>query len=82
VIRQVGTRSKRLSYWQQEAATAAVTLPNLDPPGEADIAVVGGGLAGVSTSIAILQRQPGTRVVLLEGQVSSLVSVRAAATGA
>jgi gamma-glutamylputrescine oxidase len=64
----VGTRSKRLSYWQQEAATAAVTLPNLDPPGEADIAVVGGGLAGVSTSIAILQRQPGTRVVLLEGQ--------------
>jgi glycine/D-amino acid oxidase-like deaminating enzyme len=63
----LNTPSKGLSYWQQEADTAAVALPNVEP-GEADIAVVGGGLAGVSTAIAILQRQPGARVVLLEGQ--------------
>jgi gamma-glutamylputrescine oxidase len=55
----------RRSYWQ-EADSASVALPNLEPPSEADITIVGGGLAGVSTAIAILQRQPGVRVVLLE----------------
>ena len=55
----------RRSYWQ-EANSASVALPNLELPSEADITVVGGGLTGVSTAIAILQRQPGVRVVLLE----------------
>jgi len=57
----------RRSYWQ-EANGASAALPNVELPGEADVAVVGGGLAGVSTAIAILQRQPGVRVVLLEAR--------------
>jgi gamma-glutamylputrescine oxidase len=57
----------RRSYWQ-EANSGSVALPNVELPSQADIAVVGGGLAGVSTAIAILQRQPGVRVVLLEAR--------------
>jgi len=55
------------SYWH-EANSGSVALPTVEPPNQADIAVVGGGLAGVSTAIAILQRQPGVRVVLLEAR--------------
>lgn len=57
----------RLSYWQQHGGVAA-PLPSGDPPSEADIVVIGGGLAGLSTAIAILQRQPGASVVVLEAQ--------------
>jgi len=58
---------QRLSYWQQHGG-AATPLPSNEPPAQADIVVIGGGLAGLSTAIAILQRQPGARVVVLEAQ--------------
>lgn len=59
--------SQRLSYWQQEGGAAAPTAAG-ERPGDTDIAIIGGGLAGVSTAIAILQRQPGARVIVLESQ--------------
>jgi glycine/D-amino acid oxidase-like deaminating enzyme len=57
----------RRSYWQ-EVDSSTLALPKVEPPRQADIVVVGGGLAGTSTAIAILQRQPGVRVVLLEAR--------------
>ena len=60
-------QGNRLSYWQQHAGAMA-GLPPSDPPGDADVVVIGGGLAGLATAIAILQRQPGIRVVVLEAQ--------------
>lgn len=56
-----------MSYWQQEAGIAAA-VPAGELPREADIVVIGGGLAGVSAANAILDRQPGTAVVVLEAQ--------------
>ena len=61
----MGTSARRLSYWQQEGSAEAVR-PGPGVPRDTDIAIVGGGLAGVSTAIAVLQRQPGIRVTLLE----------------
>lgn len=34
---------------------------------KADVAIVGGGFAGLATAIAVARRQPGRRVVVLEG---------------
>lgn len=36
---------------------------------EADVVVIGGGIIGVSTAIEVLDRRPGTRVMLLERDV-------------
>ena len=55
----------RMSYWQQEGG-AASGLPAADPPDEADFAIVGGGLAGLATANAILERRPGADVMVLE----------------
>lgn len=78
-LRSIGVRSnnhgllgleasaKRLSYWQQDGAATPAWAP-ASPPRDADIAIIGGGLAGVSTAIAVLRRQPGVRVILLERQ--------------
>jgi glycine/D-amino acid oxidase-like deaminating enzyme len=57
-----------MSYWQQDAGAAAA-LPAGDPPHEADFAIIGGGLAGLSTANAILERRPGASVVVLEANV-------------
>ncbi len=54
-----------MSYWQREAG-ASTPVAASEPPREADIAIVGGGLAGVSAAVAILERQPGASVALLE----------------
>ena len=59
--------TQKLSYWQQHR-DAAAPLPSSDPPGHADIVVIGGGLAGLSTAIAVLQREPSASVVVLEAQ--------------
>src|SRR5262245_53071904 len=55
----------RMSYWQQEGG-AATGLPHADPPDECDFAIVGGGLAGLATANAILQRRPSASVAVLE----------------
>ena len=55
----------RMSYWQQEGG-AASGLPAADPPDEVDFTIIGGGLAGLSTANAILDRRPGASVAVLE----------------
>src|SRR5262245_16550867 len=55
----------RMSYWQQEGG-AASGLPHADPPDECDFAIIGGGLAGLATANAILERRGGASVVVLE----------------
>ena len=54
-----------MSYWQQEGG-AATRLPHADPPDQCDFAIIGGGLAGLATANAILERRPGAGVVVLE----------------
>jgi gamma-glutamylputrescine oxidase len=53
-----------LSYWQREAAGMA--LQGSSPPSRADVVIIGGGLAGVSAALAIIERQPGASVAVLE----------------
>jgi gamma-glutamylputrescine oxidase len=55
----------RMSYWQQEGG-AATRLPHADPPDQCEFAIVGGGLAGLATANAILERRPGAGVAVLE----------------
>jgi len=58
-------QTQEMSYWQQEVGAAA-PLASSEPPRQADVVIIGGGLAGVSAAAAILERQPGASVVLLE----------------
>ena len=57
--------SEKLSYWQQPGDRTAGWAP-VDMPDDTDVAIIGGGYAGLSTAIAVLQRRPGTRVLVLE----------------
>ncbi len=63
----MGAPPNSMSYWQQHA-DAASQVPSVDPPADADIVIIGGGLAGLSAAIAILERQPGASPVILESQ--------------
>jgi gamma-glutamylputrescine oxidase len=56
-----------MSYWQQYADGAS-QVPSVDPPADADVVIIGGGLAGLSAAIAILERQPGLSPVVLESE--------------
>lgn len=58
--------SNSTSYWHQRGA--GHLLVHRDPPDAADYVIVGGGLAGLSTSIALLERDPAAHVVILEAQ--------------
>lgn len=58
-----------VSYWQHEGRVAA--------PLEADIAIIGGGMAGASTAWWLKRLDPGLRVVVLErGAIASGASGR------
>ncbi|WP_168915444.1 NAD(P)/FAD-dependent oxidoreductase [Microcella flavibacter] len=53
-------------FWLDELP-AAPALPRLTGRVRADLAVVGGGYAGLWTALLAKERDPGARVVLLEG---------------
>jgi len=56
------------SYWFDSAGLRDAPLrPPLRGDAKADVAIVGGGFTGLATAIAIARRQPGRRVVVLEG---------------
>jgi glycine/D-amino acid oxidase-like deaminating enzyme len=56
-------------WWIEEALAAegeAEPAPPLDGDAEADVAIVGGGYTGLWTALALTERDPGLRVVVLE----------------
>ena len=53
-------------YWLEDVAGAA-SYPALTGTVDADLVVVGGGYCGLWTAVLAKQRDPGARVVLLEG---------------
>ena len=57
-------------YWQWQRPHLGVDLPSC-PSGtvRVDVAVVGGGLTGLSTAYHLLRRWPGLRLALLEADV-------------
>jgi glycine/D-amino acid oxidase-like deaminating enzyme len=56
------------SYWFDSSGLRDEPLrPPLRGAASADVAIVGGGFTGLATAIAIARRQPGRRVVVLEG---------------
>src|SRR6478736_3821583 len=52
--------------WWIEEAGAPVPRPPLTEHAEADVVVIGGGYLGMWTAWQLLEREPTTRVVLLE----------------
>lgn len=56
------------SYWFDTSGLRDDPLrPPLRGAAKADVAIVGGGFTGLATAIAIARRQPGRRVLVLEG---------------
>ncbi len=64
VLATTSTTAATASYWQREGADTALRVTSA--PVRADIVIIGGGLAGVSSALAILDRQPGASVAVLE----------------
>ncbi|MGZ4360356.1 MAG: NAD(P)/FAD-dependent oxidoreductase, partial [Gaiellaceae bacterium] len=54
-------------WWLEEAPPDPEEAP-LEENVEADVAIVGGGLTGLWTALALLQRDAGLRIVVLEAQ--------------
>ena len=59
------------SYWLQDALATdpGVPCPPLEHHVVADVAIVGGGFAGLWTAVALTDREPGMRVALLEQDI-------------
>ncbi len=55
------------SHWHREGCGAKLAVFQ-DQPTDSDIVIVGGGLAGLSTAISILEQAPRTRVTVLESR--------------
>jgi gamma-glutamylputrescine oxidase len=51
------------SYWQQHPGAAIAATP---APAEAEIVIIGGGMAGISAALAVLERRPDASPVVLE----------------
>jgi glycine/D-amino acid oxidase-like deaminating enzyme len=52
-----------------EAEGASREAPPLEGDAEADVAIIGGGYTGLWTALALRQRDPSTRVALLEAEI-------------
>ena len=59
------------SLWFEQAMAheAGLSVPPVELPASADVAVVGGGFTGLWTALALKRRRPGARVVLLEADL-------------
>ena len=57
----------RVAWWQDEAPPDAEAEP-LSGEAEADVAIVGGGYAGLWTALELKRRQPALRLAVLEAE--------------
>lgn len=75
VVRDALTGSRLKPFWLD--GLAAPAFPRFGGTGDWDLAIVGGGYTGLWTALLATQRQPGLRVVVLEGRrVGSAASGR------
>jgi hypothetical protein len=66
------------SYWFETSGRRDDPLrPPLRGDARIDVAIVGGGFTGLATAIALARRQPGRRVLLLEGARAKLAAMSA-----
>src|SRR5438093_885660 len=56
------------TVWWLEEAGSEEPAPPLEGDTEADVAIVGGGYTGLWTALALVEREPSLRVVLLEAE--------------
>jgi glycine/D-amino acid oxidase-like deaminating enzyme len=62
-----------LSYWHDSVAAAGDALerrPGLDGETDADVVIVGGGLTGLWTAWYLSEREPGTRILVIEKEIA------------
>ena len=62
------TVAPRLPPWWWDEAGADEPAPPLDGDARADVCVVGGGYTGLWTALAVRDREPSARVVLLDAE--------------
>lgn len=56
------------SYWQRRGAMPPRPSVRASVPAEADVAIVGAGLAGLATALSMKDMRPGADVVVLEAE--------------
>ena len=64
-IAPAAVEGPRKSYWQEHTARTSPATSN-EQPNDCDIVIVGGGLAGLSTAIGIMEMSPFAKVTVLE----------------
>ena len=62
------SQSVQSTFWLDDVRDRQVEHPPLQGQDTADLVVVGAGYAGLWTALRALERHPGSRVVVLEGQ--------------
>nr|WP_314315662.1 FAD-dependent oxidoreductase [Kocuria rhizophila] len=62
------SQSVQSTFWLDDVRDQQVQHPPLQGRDTADLVVVGAGYAGLWTALRALERHPGSRVVVLEGQ--------------
>ncbi|WP_020016296.1 NAD(P)/FAD-dependent oxidoreductase [Promicromonospora sukumoe] len=67
VVDHALARTRQAVFWQDDLGTPD-RYPRLSASARADVVVVGGGCTGLWTALGIKQRDPGARVLLLEGR--------------
>jgi len=64
---------RELSYWHDSVAVAGDALerrPGLDGETDADVVIVGGGLTGLWTAWYLSEREPSTRILVIEKEIA------------
>ncbi len=56
-------------WWLEDALGSDEEAPPLEGASSADVAIVGGGYTGLWTALAVLEREPTARVVVLEAEI-------------
>ena len=55
-------------WWADEAGTGDASEPSLEGDASADVCIVGGGFTGLWTALALREREPSARVIIVEAE--------------